>query len=73
MSYLIVFSVSLLVTVLLVLTHTWHGRWTLDSTAGIQKMHILPTPRIGGVVIAAGLIAACMLSDLNQPRTNQEW
>jgi UDP-N-acetylmuramyl pentapeptide phosphotransferase/UDP-N-acetylglucosamine-1-phosphate transferase len=68
MSYLIVFSVSLLVSVLLVLTQSWHGRWTLDSTVGIQKMHTLPTPRVGGVAIAAGLIAAYMLSDLKVQR-----
>jgi UDP-N-acetylmuramyl pentapeptide phosphotransferase/UDP-N-acetylglucosamine-1-phosphate transferase len=68
MSYLIVFSVSLLVSVLLVFTQSWHGRWTLDSTLGIQKMHTLPTPRIGGVAIAAGLIAAYMLSDLKVQR-----
>ena len=68
MSYLIVYSVSLLVSVLLVLTQCWHGRWTLDSTVGIQKMLILPTPRIDGVAIAAGLIAAHILSYLNVQR-----
>jgi len=31
-----------------------HGVHTLDSDAGIQKVHAEPTPRIGGVAILAG-------------------
>jgi UDP-N-acetylmuramyl pentapeptide phosphotransferase/UDP-N-acetylglucosamine-1-phosphate transferase len=65
MSYLLVFSVSLLVSVLIVATQSWHGRWSLDFMVGVQKMHKLPTPRIGGVAIAAGLVAAYMLSEPN--------
>ena len=68
MSYLLVFSVSLLVSVLIVATQSWHGRWSLDFTVGVQKMHKLPTPRIGGVAIAAGLVAAYMLSEPNVQR-----
>ena len=42
---------------ILVWTQGWHGRYTLDSAAGIQKFHTQPTPRIGGVGILAGLCA----------------
>lgn len=43
---------------LLVLTKHWHGHFSLDHTHGVQKFHTKPTPRIGGVSIVAGLLAA---------------
>lgn len=52
------FAVSLVVAVLLVLTKRWHGRYSLDSSLGIQKVHSIPTPRIGGIAIMAGVLAA---------------
>lgn len=41
--------------VALVVTRSWHGRWTLDADRGIQKFHTQPTPRIGGVPIWLGI------------------
>ena len=42
----------------LILTTNWHGRLSLDhDTKGVQKLHDMPVPRIGGLAIAAGLIA----------------
>lgn len=35
-----------------------HGRLTLDGDAGVQKVHTRPTPRVGGIAIAAGALAA---------------
>ena len=55
--YLIGFGVTLFAALLLVLSKGWHGRFTMDSTAGVQKFHTVPTPRIGGVAIAVGLIS----------------
>ena len=55
--YLIGFGATLLAALLLVLSKGWHGRFTMDSTAGVQKFHTVPTPRIGGVAIAVGLIS----------------
>jgi UDP-N-acetylmuramyl pentapeptide phosphotransferase/UDP-N-acetylglucosamine-1-phosphate transferase len=55
--------VSLLVAVLLVITQKWHGRFSMDSLIGIQKMHTLPTPRIGGVAIFAGVVAAWSVAE----------
>ncbi|TNF54064.1 MAG: glycosyl transferase [Burkholderiales bacterium] len=52
------FIVSFGVSLLLVFTKHWHGHFSLDHTHGVQKFHTKPTPRIGGVGIAAGLVAA---------------
>jgi len=52
------FGSALLVAVVLVLTKRWHGPLSLDWTVGVQKVHVHPTPRIGGVAIMAGLLAA---------------
>jgi UDP-N-acetylmuramyl pentapeptide phosphotransferase/UDP-N-acetylglucosamine-1-phosphate transferase len=40
----------------LVLTQGWHGRFTLDSAEGVQKFHLHPTPRVGGLSVMAGLL-----------------
>jgi UDP-N-acetylmuramyl pentapeptide phosphotransferase/UDP-N-acetylglucosamine-1-phosphate transferase len=34
----------------------------MDQTSGVQKFHITPTPRIGGIPIVLGLLAACALA-----------
>lgn len=54
---LIGLAVALCTGVLLVLTQNWHGHFSLDHTHGVQKFHAKPTPRIGGVAVAAGLLA----------------
>ena len=49
-------SVSICVVVLL--TQSWHARFSMDSDlTGIQKFHKRPVPRIGGVALIAGLLA----------------
>ncbi|MEO5658250.1 MAG: glycosyltransferase [Polaromonas sp.] len=55
-------SMALLVALLVVATQGWHGRYTLDSHAGIQKCHTQPTPRIGGIAIVAGIVAGYVFS-----------
>jgi UDP-N-acetylmuramyl pentapeptide phosphotransferase/UDP-N-acetylglucosamine-1-phosphate transferase len=57
-----IFFATALVSALLVVTQRWHGRFSLDSVDGIQKLHTHPTPRIGGVAIVAGLLAAWALA-----------
>lgn len=53
---------SLACSVLVVLTQRWHGRLSLDhDTTGVQKLHRLPVPRVGGIAIATGLIAGALL------------
>ncbi len=56
------FIVSFAVTVLLVLTQRWHGRFSMDGVQGIQKQHKKPTPRIGGVAIVCGVLAAWLVA-----------
>ena len=58
MHYVVVFFATLCIGWFLVLTQRWHGRFSLDSTTGVQKHHKHPTPRIGGVAIASGLLVA---------------
>jgi UDP-N-acetylmuramyl pentapeptide phosphotransferase/UDP-N-acetylglucosamine-1-phosphate transferase len=58
---LVAAGVTWLVSVLLVLTKRWHGHFSLDSHDGAQKFHSDPTPRIGGVAILCGSIAAWWL------------
>ena len=52
------FFVTLATSLALVLTQRWHGRLTLDSVSGVQKRHVAPTPRVGGIALALGLVAA---------------
>lgn len=64
------FNISLLVTgiisafasMILVMTKRWHGKHSFDSTNGVQKFHVLPTPRIGGVAILISLTVAWLIS-----------
>ena len=53
-----VFVAALSVCVLVVLTKRWHGAFTLDGAAGVQKFHEVPTPRVGGVGVFCGLVPA---------------
>lgn len=53
------FAVSLCVTLLIVHSTKMHASLTMDSdVSGPQKFHARPVPRIGGVGILAGLLAA---------------
>lgn len=49
---------SLISCLVLVWTKRWHGALTLDSTAGVQKFHTSPTPRVGGLGLLIGLSVA---------------
>ena len=48
---------SFLTCLLLVYTKKWHGSLSMDTTDGLQKFHTTPTPRIGGIAIAVGVLA----------------
>jgi UDP-N-acetylmuramyl pentapeptide phosphotransferase/UDP-N-acetylglucosamine-1-phosphate transferase len=58
---LLAVCVSLVLSAVMVLTKHWHGRFTIDSTFGIQKFHTCPTPRIGGLGIYIALCSAALL------------
>ena len=55
-------GVAFLVAMLLVLTQHWHGHLSMDNTFGVQKVHIHPTPRVGGIAIAAGVLIGYALA-----------
>ena len=55
-------GVALLVALLLVYTQHWHGHLSMDSEEGVQKFHTEPTPRVGGIAIAAGIVAGYLLA-----------
>jgi UDP-N-acetylmuramyl pentapeptide phosphotransferase/UDP-N-acetylglucosamine-1-phosphate transferase len=42
---------ALVISILLVVTKRHHGHLTMDSDIGVQKFHVEPTPRVGGVGI----------------------
>ena len=50
--------VAFAVCLAVVLTQRWHARFTHDGTEGVQKFHDRPVPRVGGLGIAAGYLAA---------------
>ena len=58
-------SVALLVALLLVQTQNWHGHLSMDSDQGVQKFHTHPTPRVGGIAIASGVVAGYLLAHPN--------
>ena len=37
---------------LVVFTTRWHGAFSLDESHGVQKMHVHPAPRIGGLQVS---------------------
>lgn len=55
--------VSLLIAMLLVRTQHWHGHLSMDSTLGVQKFHTSPTPRVGGIAIAVGILAGYLFAE----------
>lgn len=50
------FALSLLFCLLLVRTQAWHGHLTHDDTAGVQKFHKAPTPRVAGAAIGLAVL-----------------
>ena len=55
---------SLVICLAIVYTQHLHGSHTLDSDAGVQKVHEEPTPRVGGIAI---LLAATLGTAFTPP------
>ena len=49
-------------SVLLAVTKRWHGKFSFDTHEGSQKFHNGSIPRIGGVALFAGLLAAAAVA-----------
>ncbi len=52
---------SLSVALTIILTQRFHGHLTHDSHSGVQKLHHIPTPRVGGLALCAGMVAGGVL------------
>jgi UDP-N-acetylmuramyl pentapeptide phosphotransferase/UDP-N-acetylglucosamine-1-phosphate transferase len=53
---------ALVICLLVVLTKDHHGHLTMDSGIGVQKFHVDPTPRVGGIGIYLGVWIAWFLA-----------
>lgn len=51
------FAASLSFGIGLIVTQRFHGHLSLDCNPGVQKLHITPTPRVGGIALACGAFA----------------
>ena len=49
-------------SILIVITKRWHGVFTFDTLTGPQKFHRIPTPRIGGLAVFTGFLAAASMA-----------
>ena len=57
MSFIIASILSGCFALLIILTQSFHEKFTADKAQGVQKFHSSLTPRIGGLVLLTGLIA----------------
>lgn len=64
--FLTAFLVSLVCTAVVIRCFRLHGTGADDDLSQPQKFHVTPTPRLGGVGLAAGLVGCCALLLLTQ-------
>lgn len=67
-TFLLTLLLALITSVLVVLTNRWHGRFSMDHPGAVQKFHLNPTPRIGGIGIYFSLVGAWYLLPLAEAR-----
>jgi len=65
LAYWLTFLTSTFACLLIVLTRSWHIRFSADPTLGVQKVHAKITPRIGGLGIMAGLLVGWLLASID--------
>lgn len=52
-------TASFTASLLIILTQDWHGKHSLDKDVGsVQKFHKRPVPRVGGIALLVGILAA---------------
>lgn len=49
------FFLTLIAGVIILATAKYHGSWTQDVSEGVQKFHVTPTPRVGGLAVFLGV------------------
>jgi len=59
----VAFLICFLLCIAVAATKRWHGAFSMDTAEGIQKFHISPTPRIGGIPILLALMLAWCISN----------
>jgi UDP-N-acetylmuramyl pentapeptide phosphotransferase/UDP-N-acetylglucosamine-1-phosphate transferase len=59
---LVAFVIALFVSLAIVFTQRFHGKYTYDLQSGVQRAHTLPTPRVGGLAIFLALLCATPLT-----------
>lgn len=64
---ILTFLFAIVACLLILITTKWHGRFSFDHLEGVQKLHVKPTPRIGGLAIMAALGVGVLLLD-DEPR-----
>lgn len=61
-------AASFFISVLIVWTERWHGKYTFDIDMGsIQKMHRRPVPRVGGIALCSGVAAVVLFGFTGNP------
>jgi UDP-N-acetylmuramyl pentapeptide phosphotransferase/UDP-N-acetylglucosamine-1-phosphate transferase len=56
------FTLTFSLSLIIIWTKGWHGKYTADSFDGVQKIHLNEIPRVGGVAIFFGLVAGLSVS-----------
>lgn len=70
---LVAFLISLVVTLLLVRYNTLHAKYTADhDVSGVQKYHVIPVPRVGGVSIIVAMFGIAVLAAFRESPLHQE-
>ncbi|WP_233234659.1 glycosyltransferase [Bordetella sp. LUAb4] len=64
----IAFVVSAVFTLLTLRFGHWHARFTSDhDMTGVQKYHVRPVPRVGGVSIFVAMLVVCVAAAWREP------
>ncbi|WP_025136274.1 glycosyltransferase [Achromobacter sp. DH1f] len=65
---LVAFLISLAITLLLVRFNSLHGKYTADhDITSVQKYHVRPVPRVGGVSIVVAMFGIGVVAALREP------
>jgi UDP-N-acetylmuramyl pentapeptide phosphotransferase/UDP-N-acetylglucosamine-1-phosphate transferase len=58
-------TISFMISVLIVCTRRYHGQYSLDNDLnGIQKNHVNPVPRVGGIAVVVGILTSLIFLKL---------
>ena len=60
------FSISLFFSMVIYYTKNLHGKITFDNFDGVQKFHVYPTPRIGGLAIILSILFILLFVSENE-------